>query len=133
MSNARLYRPTLSLTVLSASVLAVALLNRTIRHFRPCANLRHSLCIWWANSRVGAITTALIPEPASLLVLDEGDPRAARMGIRYESVFPVPVGDIAARSRDYSQCQFPAGAMNLRWRTSRSIGIPWDWIPVGCV
>jgi hypothetical protein len=37
--------PTLSLTLLSASVLAVALLKRIIRHFRPCPNFRHSLCI----------------------------------------------------------------------------------------
>jgi hypothetical protein len=43
--NAANDEPTLSLTFLSASVLAVALLKSIILHFRPCPNFRHSLCI----------------------------------------------------------------------------------------
>jgi hypothetical protein len=46
---------------------------------------------------VGATTSALTPDEAFFAV---GEPSNAMMGKRYESVFPVPVGDIAARSRD---------------------------------
>lgn len=91
--------PTLSLTFLSLRVLAVALLNRTVRHLRPAASFRHSLCIWCANSRVGARITALTPRPPSFFILDIGEPRADMMGVRYARVLPVPVGEMAARSR----------------------------------
>jgi hypothetical protein len=48
---------------------------------------------------------ALTPAPASLFALEEGAPREEIMGRRYESVFPVPVGEMAARSRDLNQCE----------------------------
>jgi hypothetical protein len=44
--------------------------------------------------------TARTPDPTSLFALDTGAPRAAMIGKRYDNVLPVPVGDIAARSRD---------------------------------
>ena len=93
--------PTLSLTFLSARVDAVALLNRIILHFRPSANFKHSLWIWCANSRVGASMTARAPEPKSFFPFEFGESRAIIVGRRYEMVFPVPVGEIAARSRPY--------------------------------
>jgi hypothetical protein len=45
--------------------------------------------------------SALTPFPKLLLALVEGEPSNDIIGRRYERVLPVPVGDIAARSRDY--------------------------------
>lgn len=81
-SCSRGYSPIFSRTFLSFSVAAVALLNSTIRHFLPCASFRHSLCIWCANSRVGARMIARTPEPASDFALAAGAPRAAMTGRR---------------------------------------------------
>jgi len=72
--------PTLSLTFWSARVAAVALLNNMIRHFRPWASLKHSLWIWCASSRVGAITKARSPESVLSLMLVMGACRAATSG-----------------------------------------------------
>lgn len=78
--------PVLSRTALSESVFAVALLNKTILHFRPWASLRHSLCIWCASSRVGAIISARTPDNPGVddgvFGLPLGDPRFAKMGRR---------------------------------------------------
>lgn len=95
--------PILSRTALSASVAAVALLYNMMRHLRPCEIFIHSLCIWCASSRVGANTRARTPFPLSVEEDEEvemGDPSNMRIGRRYARVFPVPVGDIAAISRD---------------------------------
>jgi hypothetical protein len=37
---------------------------------------------------------------------EEGDWRSENNGNRYDSVFPVPVGDIATRSRDCKRTSF---------------------------
>jgi len=44
---------------------------------------------------------ARAPEPKSLFPFEFGEPRAIIVGRRYERVFPVPVGEIAAKSRFY--------------------------------
>lgn len=41
-----------------------------------------------------------MPFPAFTVELDIGDLRRVKTGKRYDNVFPVPVGDIAAKSRD---------------------------------
>ena len=43
--------------------------------------------------------TARVPEPKSFFPFEFGEPRAIIVGRRYERVFPVPVGEMAARSR----------------------------------
>lgn len=43
--------------------------------------------------------TARTPEPESFFPLEFGESREIIMGSRYERVFPVPVGEMAARSR----------------------------------
>lgn len=93
--------PILSRTDLSTNILAVALLNSSILHFLPSVSFKHSLCIWWASSRVGTTITARTPVPSCVSLLLIGAPSEERTGNRYESVFPVPVGEIAARSRFY--------------------------------
>ena len=45
--------------------------------------------------------TARTPEPKSFFPFEFGASRAITVGRRYESVFPVPVGEMAARSRFY--------------------------------
>lgn len=100
--------PILSRTALSASVAAVALLYNVMRHLRPCEIFKHSLCIWCASSRVGANTRARTPLPLSAEEdgpedeAEIGEPSNMRVGRRYARVFPVPVGEIAAMSRDYT-------------------------------
>lgn len=72
-----------------------------IRHFLPVANLLHSLYIWWASSFVGASITARTPEPKSSDDLDNGAFNCAIIDTKYDNVFPVPVGEIAAKSLPY--------------------------------
>ena len=45
--------------------------------------------------------TARAPEPKSFFPFELGASRAIIVGRRYERVFPVPVGEMAARSRLY--------------------------------
>ena len=53
--------------------------------------------------------TARTPEPKSFFP-EFGESRAIIVGRRYESVFPVPVGEMAARSRFYIGENFGATA-----------------------
>ena len=50
---------------------------------------------------MGANTIALTPVPTSTLELAAGVPNDERIGNKYANVFPVPVGEIAARSRPF--------------------------------
>lgn len=43
--------------------------------------------------------TARVPEPKSFFPFEFGESRAINVGRRYERVLPVPVGEMAARSR----------------------------------
>lgn len=60
----------------------------------------------------------------SFLALEAGDASAVKSGNRYERVFPVPVGEIAARSRDYEVRVDSNICEDVNLPTSNNIGIP---------
>lgn len=74
--------------------------------------------------------TARTPEPTSFFPFEFGDPRPIIVGRRYESVLPVPVGEIAARSR-FCVDENPGLSIPFSQHTSRRMGIAYDWMLVG--
>lgn len=74
--------------------------------------------------------TARAPEPTSFFPFEFGDFRAIIVGRRYERVFPVPVGEMAARSRFYVD-KDRGPPISVRQHTSKRMGIAYDWMLVG--
>jgi hypothetical protein len=72
-----------------------------------------------------------MPFPALVVEFDIGALSKDMTGKRYDNVFPVPVGDMAAKSRDFGHQRY-ARPKTIEPLTSNSIGHPADWIPVGC-
>lgn len=69
---------------------------------------------------------ARTPEPKPSFHFEFGESRAIIVGRRYERVFPVPVGEMAARSRPYVDKNPSVTIAEVYQLTSRRIGIAYD-------